>query len=92
MNEIRELHGIFNEKDGCVVSNHVVVAFLSVMLDGEATRVTIAVVGATLTSDSGEAKEDGCPLANSVHEGGLAETIVHNRQLHNEKVTKILTQ
>ena len=86
MNEIRELHGIFNEKDGCVVSNHVVVAFLGIMLDGEATRVTIAVVGTTLTSDSREAKEDGCSLTNGVHEGGLAEAVGHNRQLHNEKV------
>ena len=86
MNEIRELNGIFNEKDGSVVSNHVVVAFLSVMLDGEATGVTITVVGAALTSDGRETKEDGCSLANGVHEGGLAETIAHNRQLHNEKV------
>ena len=88
VDEIWELNGIFNEKDGCVVSNHVVVAFLSVMLDGEATGVAIAVVGAALTSDGRETKEDRCSLANGVHEGGLAETIAHNRQLHYEKVYK----
>ena len=52
MNEVGELDGVLDEENRSVVSNHVVVALFSVMLDGETTRVTVAVVGTTLTSDS----------------------------------------
>ena len=52
MDKVRELHGFFYEKHGGIVSNHIVVAFFSVMLKSKATGITIAVVGAALSSDS----------------------------------------
>ncbi len=52
VDKVRELHGFFYEKHGGIVSNHIVVAFFSVMLESKATGITIAVVGATLSSDS----------------------------------------
>ena len=74
VDEVRELHGVLDEEDRGVVADHVVVSLLSVMLDGKAARITIAVVSTALTSDSGEAEEDRRPLSNGVHEGSLAET------------------
>jgi hypothetical protein len=44
VNKIRELNGIFDEENGRVVSDHVVVSLFSVVLDGETTRVTITVI------------------------------------------------
>ena len=73
MDEVRELDGIFDEEHGGVVADHVIVALLSVMLDGEAARIAIAVVSTTLASNGREAEEDGSPLANGVHEGSFAE-------------------
>ena len=75
MDEVGELDGILDKKHGRIVTNHVVVAFLGVMLYSEAARVTVAVVGTALTSNSGEAEEDGSLLADSVHESGLGEAI-----------------
>jgi len=74
VDEVGELDGILDEEYGSVVANHIVVALLGVMLDGEATGVTIAIVGAALTSDGREAGEDGGLFADLVHEFGLAET------------------
>jgi len=51
VDEVGELDGILDEENRSVVANHVVVTFFSVVLNGEATRVTIAVVRATLTGD-----------------------------------------
>ena len=58
MNEVWELDWISDEKDWSVVSNHVVVAFFSVELYRESTRVSIAIIGSTFSSDSGESEED----------------------------------
>ena len=74
VDEVGELDGVLDEEDGGVVTDHIVVALLGVVLDGEATGVTVAIVGTALTSNSGEAEEDWGPLANGVHESGLAET------------------
>ena len=52
MDEVRELDGVLDEEDGRVVADHVVVALLSVVLDGEAAGVSVAVVGAALPSHS----------------------------------------
>lgn len=73
VDEVRELHGVLDEEHGRVVADHVVVTLLGVVLEGEATGVTIAVVGAALTGDGGEAEEDRRALADLVHEGSLAE-------------------
>jgi hypothetical protein len=52
VNKIWELDRIFNEKDWGIVSDHVVVTFFCVMLDGKSTGVTIAVIGTSFTSNS----------------------------------------
>ena len=75
VDEVGELYGVLDEKHGRIVTDHVVVAFLGVMLESEATRVTVAVVGTAFTGNGGEAEEDGSPLADSVHESGLSEAI-----------------
>ena len=50
MDEVRELDWVLDEKDGCVVTDHIIVALLRVVLEGETTRVTIAIVGSALAS------------------------------------------
>ena len=75
MDEVWELHWIFDEEDWCVVSDHVVVALLGVVLDGESTWVSIAIVGSTFSSNSGESEEDWSSLANLAQEVCLGETI-----------------
>lgn len=73
MNEIRELHGVLDEEHRSVVSDHVVVTLLSVELDGESSGITIAIVGATLSSDSGESEEDGSLFTDLVKELSLGK-------------------
>jgi hypothetical protein len=73
VNKVGELNGILNEENRSVVADHVVVTFFGVVLNGEATRVTVAVVRATLTGDSWETKEDWSLLSDLVHELGFAE-------------------
>jgi len=73
VDEIGELNGVFNEENGCVVSDHIVVTFLGVMLDSETTGVTVTVVGTALTGDGRETEEDGGLLADLVEELGLAK-------------------
>lgn len=73
VDEVGELDRVLDEEHRGVVADHIVVALLGVVLDGETAGVTVAIVGAALTSDSREAEEDGRPLANGVHEGGLGE-------------------
>jgi len=51
VDEIGELDGVLNKEDWGVIADHVVVAFFSVMLDGEATWVTVAVICTALTSN-----------------------------------------
>lgn len=74
MDEVGELDGIFDEEHGGVVSDHIVVALFGVMLQGKATGVTVAVVGTTLASNSGETEENGGLLSDLVKELSLAET------------------
>lgn len=52
MNEIGELNGIFDEEDGCIVANHVVVTFFSIVLDGKATGIAVTIVGSSLAGYS----------------------------------------
>ena len=73
VDEVRELDWVLDEKDRCVVTDHIIVALFRVVLEGETTRVTIAIVGTPLASHCREAQEDGCTLANGVHEGCFAE-------------------
>jgi hypothetical protein len=44
VDEVRELNWIFDEKDWSIVSDHIIVTFLSIMLDSEAARITIAII------------------------------------------------
>ena len=74
VDEVGELDGVLYEEHRGIVTDHIVVSFLGIMLEGKATGVTIAIVGSTLTSDGGEAEEDGGLLADLVEELGLAET------------------
>jgi len=71
VDEVRELHRIFDEEHGRVVSNHIIVAFLSVVLQSETTWVTVTVTGSPLAGDGREAEESWRALADSVHELGL---------------------
>ena len=86
VDEIGELDGVLDEEDWGVVADHIVVALLGVMLDGEAARVTVAIVGAALAGDGREAKEDGCALANGVHEGSLAESKSAQREIYRVRI------
>lgn len=73
MNEIGELDWVLDEENGSVVSDHVVIAFLSVELHSEAAGVSLGVGRSELSSHSRESNEHGSPLANGIEELGLAE-------------------
>ena len=74
VNEIRELNRILNEEDRGVVSNHVVVTFFRVVLDGETAGVTVAIVGTAFASHGREAQENGGLLTDLVAELGSRKT------------------
>jgi len=74
VDKVRELDGIFNEKHGGIISDHVVVTFFSVMLKSPTTGIAIAVIGTSLSSNSREAEEDWCFLSDLVHKLGFAKT------------------
>ena len=40
VNKVGKLNGILDEENGGVVSNHIIVAFFSVELDGKSTRIS----------------------------------------------------
>jgi len=71
--EIWELDWIIDEEDWGVVSNHIIVAFLGVELDGKATWISNSVSCTSLTGNGGESKEEWSLLANLIQEGGLGE-------------------
>ena len=73
VDEVRELDRVLDKEHGGVVTDHVVVALLRIVLDGETARVTVAIVGTALAGDSRESQENGGSLADGVHEGGLGE-------------------
>lgn len=59
VNEVRELGGISQEENWCVVSDQVPVALFGTHLDGKSTRIASTIVGTGFTADSGEADSDG---------------------------------
>lgn len=73
MDEVRELDWVLDEEHWSVVTDHIVVTLLGVMLDGETARITVTIIGTTLTSNGGEAQEDWGLLTNLIEELGLAE-------------------
>lgn len=73
VNEIWELHGIINEEDWGVVSDHVVVALLSIELNSKATWVSHGIWSTSLTGHSGESQEERGLLADLIQEGSLGE-------------------
>ena len=75
VDEIRELDGVSDEENWRVVSDHVVVSFLGVELDGESSGVSVTVVGTTLAGNCRKPQEDGRLLANLVQEGGPREAV-----------------
>lgn len=91
MDEVGELDRVLDKEHGCVVAYHVVVAILSVMLEGEAAGVTVAVVGSTFASHGGEAEEGWGFFADLVEELGLAETKKVTRQ-YKQKVIFLMPE
>lgn len=72
VDEIGEFDGVSNEEDGGVVTNHIPIAFFSVELNGETTRVTFGISRTLFTTDSGESGEDGSSLTNGFEDLSLA--------------------
>lgn len=66
VDEIRELDRIADEEDGEVQTAHIVVSFLSVVLNGEAARISDDLRSTAVTSDSRKAAEHGGLLADLV--------------------------
>lgn len=85
MNKVWELNRVLNKEDRGVIADHVVVTVLSIMLDCETARVTIAIVSTSLTGDSGESQENRGFLSNLVHKLCTAET---NQRLPRQHVDK----
>lgn len=73
MKEIWELDWIIDEEDWSIISDHIVVAFLSVELDGETTWISHSVWSTSLTSHSRESHENWSLLTNLVQEASPAE-------------------
>ena len=68
MNEIWELDWISDEEYGCVVSNHIVISFFGIELDGPSSWISVAVISSTLSGDSRETKEAWSSLTNTIQE------------------------
>jgi hypothetical protein len=60
MDNVGELDGVLDEKDGDVVAYDVPVALLGVELDGKAAHITDGIGRATASQDGREAKKDWC--------------------------------
>ena len=75
VDEIWEFDWIFYEENWSVVSNDIVVSFLSVELDCKASWISLAVVSTTLSSNSRETEEERGFLADLVQEICLRETM-----------------
>lgn len=73
VDEVGELNGVLNEEDGGVVSDHVVVALLSVELNSEPTGISDGIRSTSLTSNSGETEEARSALTYFVEEVGLGK-------------------
>lgn len=73
VDEIREFNRVSNEEHGGVVTNHIPIAFFSVKLDSETTRISFGISRSLFSSDSGESKENRSALANGIEELSLAE-------------------
>merc|ERR1719443_1687586 len=73
MKKIWELDWVIDEEDWSVVSNHIVVALLSVEFDCKSTWVSHGISSTSLTSNSRESEEQWSLLANFVQESGLGE-------------------
>lgn len=43
VDEVRELHGVLDEEDGGVVSDHIVISFLRVEFNGESSWVSVSI-------------------------------------------------
>jgi len=71
--KVRELNRILNEKHRSVVSNHIVVAFFCVELNGKASGISNAVSRSSLTSDSRESQEERGSLSDRIQELSLCE-------------------
>lgn len=86
MDEVRELDWVLDEEDRGVVSDHVIVAFFGIVLDGKTARVTIAIICSTFSSNGRETQEDGGALADGVHEGSFAESIARSQRIFKVKI------
>ena len=93
VDEVRELNGVLDEEDGCVITDHVVVAFFGVEFYRKSSWITVAVVRTALTCNRGEANEDWRLFADLIKECGLREPIVKisatsSEYLENLKLTQ----
>ena len=71
--EVWELDWVINEEHWSVVSNHVVISFLGIELDGKSSWVSDGISSSSLTSDGGESEEKWGLLSNFVKESSLGE-------------------
>ena len=75
VDEVWELDWIFDEENRSVVSDQVVISFFSVEFDSETSWISLAIVGTTLSSYSGESEEEWRFLADLVQEVCLCVSI-----------------
>ena len=68
VNEVWELNGVLDEKDWSVVPHHVVIAFFSIELYSESSRISICICSSPLSSDCGESEEHRGSFAHCVKE------------------------
>jgi hypothetical protein len=71
VDEVRELNRVLNEKDGSVVTDHIVVSILSVEFDGKSSGITVTVICSTFSSNGGETQKARGALTDVVKELGL---------------------
>ncbi len=71
VDKIGEFDGITHEKDGSVVTDHVIVALLRVELDGKTTRITSRIGTSLFSANGRKSRKNRSSLSNLVQEGGL---------------------
>ena len=75
MDEVRELGGIAQEENGCIVCHHIPVAFFSPEFDGETSRVSSTVVRSRFATDGRKADSNWTFIACLGKDVGKAEII-----------------
>jgi hypothetical protein len=75
VNKVRELNRVSDEEDGCVIADHVIIAFFSVKFQREAPWIPSNIWESFLSSHSRESCKHRSSLTNCIKEFSFSKSI-----------------